>query len=191
LSCRPPGPGMPEASPGRPGQVKTHVIAELKDLNRIFVPLEYLVTMFDTRLGPIFSSDEGAKMTPVETQLLPRSAVVPPRAPARYESDQLVVARLAGAAQRHAPWREPTEAETATAVTELREIAGDRGDLLAEVAGLLTGFYRRTGEEARARAAAHYCVVAGAQLDEVPRWIEVGRCRAAAALRCRSAAPEG
>jgi hypothetical protein len=130
-------------------------------------------------------------MASVETQLLPRSAVVPPRAPARYESDQLTVARLAGAAQRHAPWREPTEAETATAVTELREIAGERGDLLAEVAGLLTGFYRRTREEARARAAAHYCVVAGAQLEEIPRWIEVGRCRAAAALRCRSGAPEG
>lgn len=120
-------------------------------------------------------------MASVETQLLPQFAVVPPRAPARYESDQLTVARLAGAAQRHAPWREPTEAETATAVAELREIAGERADLLAEVAGLLAGFYRQTGEEVRARAAVHYCVVAGAQLEDIPRWIEVGRCRAAAA----------
>jgi hypothetical protein len=119
-------------------------------------------------------------MASVETQLLPQSAVVPPRAPAQYESDQLTVARLAGAAQRHAPWREPTAAETAAAVAELREIAGARSDLLAQVAGLLTGFYRRTGEEARARAAVYYCVVAGARREEIPRWIEVGQCRAAA-----------
>ncbi len=120
-------------------------------------------------------------MVPVETQLPPRSAVVSTRVLPGGEDDQLIVARLAGAAQRHAPWREPTEAETAAAVQELREIAGTRADLLAEVAGLLTGFYRRTSQEARARAAAHYCVVAGARRDEIPRWIEVGRNRAAAA----------
>ena len=120
-------------------------------------------------------------MVPVETQLPPRSAVVSTRVLPGDEADQLIVARLAGAAQRHAPWREPTEAETAAAVQELREIAGARADLLAEVAGLLAGFYRRTSQEARARAAAHYCVVAGARQDEIPRWIEVGRSRAAAA----------
>jgi hypothetical protein len=137
--------------------------------------------MFDNRLEPIVSSDEGANMVPVETQLPPRSAAVSTRVPPGDEADQLIVARLAGAAQRHAPWREPTEAETAAAVQELREIAGARADLLAEVAGLLTGFYRRTNQEARARAAAHYCVVAGARRDEIPRWTEVGRNRAAAA----------
>ncbi len=144
-------------------------------------------------------------MVSIETQLPPRSAVVSPRGPSGCESDQLIVARLAGAAQRHAPWREPTaaqrhapwreptaaqrhapwreptEAETAAAVAELREIAGGRADLLAEAAGLLTGFYRRTSEETRARAAAHYCVVAGARHEEIPHWIEVGRSRAAAA----------
>ena len=70
------------------------------------------------------------------------------------DADELTVARLAGAAQRHAPRREPTEEETAAAVAELREIADGRGDLLAEAAGLLTGFYRGTAEEARAAAAA-------------------------------------
>jgi hypothetical protein len=137
--------------------------------------------MFDNRLEPIVQSDEGAKMLSVETRLPPRSAVVSPGGPSACESDQLIVARLAGAAQRHAPWRAPTDAETAAAVQELREIAGARADLLAEVAGLLTGFYRRTKQEARARAAAHYCVVAGARRDEIPRWIEVGQSRAAAA----------
>ena len=100
--------------------------------------------------------------------------------PAR-ERDQLMVPRLTGAAWRHAPRREPTEAETAVAVRELREIAGGRGDLLAEVAGLLIGYYRRTAEELKARAAAYYCMTAGADLELIPRWIDVGCARAAAA----------
>jgi len=103
------------------------------------------------------------------------------RAPAAPEADQQTVARLAGAAGRHAPWRRPTEAETAAAVDELREIAGDRGDLLAEVAGLLIGFYRETNQERKAQAAARYCIAAGADPDLIPQWIEEGRCRGAAA----------
>jgi hypothetical protein len=97
------------------------------------------------------------------------------------ERDRLTVARLTGAAWRHASGREPTGAETAAAVRELREIAAGRGDLLAEVAGLLIGYYRRTAEEPRARAAAYYCIAAGAGLELIPRWIEVGCSRAAAA----------
>jgi hypothetical protein len=97
------------------------------------------------------------------------------------ELDQLTVARLTGAAWRHASGREPTGAETAAAVRELREIAAGRGDLLAEVAGLLIGYYRRTAEELKARAAAYYCIAAGAGLELIPRWIEVGCSRAAAA----------
>jgi hypothetical protein len=97
------------------------------------------------------------------------------------ERDQLIVARLTGAAWRHASGREPTGAETAAAVRELREIAAGRADLLAEVAGLLIGYYRRTAEELKARAAAYYCIAAGAGLELIPRWIEVGCSRAAAA----------
>jgi hypothetical protein len=107
------------------------------------------------------------------------------------DPDQLTVARLTGAAQRHAPWREPTEAETATAVEELREIAGDRGDLLAEVAGLLIGFYRGTIEELKAQAAAQYCIAAGADPDLIPHWIEVRRCRAAVARQTPYTGPRG
>jgi len=105
------------------------------------------------------------------------------------EADQQTVARLTGAARRHAHQRESAEAQTAAAVAELREIAGNRGDLLAEVAGLLIGFYRRTVEDLRAQAAAGYCIAAGADLDSIPRWIEVGRCRAAAAQQVGSTAP--
>jgi hypothetical protein len=90
------------------------------------------------------------------------------KAHAEPEADELTVARLTGAAGRHAPWREPTSAETATAVEELREIAGDRGDLLAEVAGLLIGFYRETKQERKAEAAARYCIAAGADPDLIP-----------------------
>ena len=109
--------------------------------------------------------------------------------PAR-EADQLTVARLTGAAWRHAPGREPSGAETAAAVRELREIAGGRGDLLAEVAGLLIGYYRRTADELRARAAAYYCITAGAGLELIPRWIDVGCSRAAAARLIPPAVPE-
>lgn len=100
---------------------------------------------------------------------------------AARERDQLTVARLTGAAWRHASGWEPTGAQTAAAVRELRDIAGGRGDLLAEVAGLLIGYYRRTAEERKARAAAYYCMAAGAGLDLIPRWIETGCSRAAAA----------
>jgi hypothetical protein len=106
------------------------------------------------------------------------------------ELDQLTVARLTGAAWRHASGWEPTGAQTAAAVRELREIAVGRGDLLAEVAGLLIGYYRRTAEEPKARAAAYYCIAAGAGLDLIPRWIETGCARAAAARLIPPAVPE-
>jgi hypothetical protein len=104
----------------------------------------------------------------------------------RSEVDQQTVARLTSVARRHAHRREPSEAETAAAVAELREIAGDRGDLLAEVAGLLIGFYRRTVEDLKAQAAAGYCIAAGADPRLIPCWIELGQCRAAAARQDRS-----
>ena len=103
------------------------------------------------------------------------------------EVDGLIVARLTAAAQRHASGREPTDAETAAAVEELNEITGTRGDLLAEVAGLLMGYYGSTAEEPRAETAARFCVSAGADLDLIPRWIEVGRCRAAVARHAAGA----
>jgi hypothetical protein len=108
--------------------------------------------------------------------------------PAR-ERDQLAVARLTGAAWRHACGREPTGEEAAAAVRDLREIACGRADLLAEVAGLLIGYYRRTADEHRARAAAYFCLLAGASHELIPRWIQVGCSRAAAARRIPPAAP--
>jgi hypothetical protein len=103
--------------------------------------------------------------------------------PAGPDRDELTVARLTSAARRHAPGREPTDAETAAAVAELRAIAGDRGDLLAEVAGLITGFYAGTAEELEARTAARYCRAAGANPDLIPPWIAAGKRRATSARK--------
>lgn len=91
------------------------------------------------------------------------------------------MAGLTGAAQRHAGWRELSEPETAEALAELREIAAGRGDLLAETAGTLLGFYEGELGEPRAKIAARLCVQAGADPGLIPRWIEEGRRRAAIA----------
>jgi hypothetical protein len=98
--------------------------------------------------------------------------------------DRLIVAELAGEARRRAPYREPTEDETAEAAAALAEIAGDRADLLAEEAGILIGFYGADPLpqiRAKARAAARFLIAAGADEAAVLRWVHEGqerRCRA-------------
>ncbi len=82
---------------------------------------------------------------------------------------------------RHASWREPTEDETAAAMTELREVAGDRPDLLAEVAGIPLEFHEGGLDEPRASAAGQLLIAAGADEPLIPQLTEEGRRRAAAA----------
>ena len=65
------------------------------------------------------------------------------------------------------------------AVAELRELAAGRADLLAEVAGTLEGFAEGKLHEQHAGQAAQLCRDAGADPDQVPAWIEIGRQRAA------------
>jgi hypothetical protein len=86
--------------------------------------------------------------------------------------DRLLVAPLDGVARRHARWRKPTEPEIAAAATELREVVGNRADLLAEVAGILPGANEGRLDEPRARAAAQLCIAAGAGESMIPQWIE-------------------
>ena len=105
--------------------------------------------------------------------------MVSPVAGKRNEDDLVTVARLTGAARRHAPRGAASWEETAAAVAELREIAGRRGDLLAEAAGLLIGYYQGTPEEVKAGTAARYCRAAGADPSLIPRWIAEGQRRAA------------
>jgi hypothetical protein len=97
----------------------------------------------------------------------------------RADPDRLIVAALTGTAQHRAGWAELTEEETAEAVAELRELAAGRGDLLAEVAGILLGFSEDALDEPQAKAAAELCRLAGADEIRIPEWIEEGRKRAA------------
>jgi hypothetical protein len=101
----------------------------------------------------------------------------------RTGSGRLLSARLSGIALRHARWGGLTAAEKASRAAELREVAGGRGDLLAEVAGLALGSAERRGPEyeARGQAVAELCRMAGADEALIPQWIEEGRRRAEAA----------
>ena len=97
------------------------------------------------------------------------------------DRDRLTVARLSATAHRHARWRDLTEAETAAALAEIRQVADGRGDLLAEVAGVLLGAHEGELDEPKARAAAQLCCLAGADEDLIRQWVEEGRRRAEAA----------
>jgi hypothetical protein len=95
--------------------------------------------------------------------------------------DRILVAQITGTARHHARWRDLTADEETAAVTELRELAAGRSDLLAEVAGLLLGFHEGDLEEPRASSAANLCMKAGVDQDLVANWITEGRSRATAA----------
>jgi hypothetical protein len=99
------------------------------------------------------------------------------------DRDRLLVARLSSIAQRDARWGAADEAQMAAGAAELREIAGGRAGLLAEVAGISLGAAEGKGPEyaARAQAVAELCRLAGADEGLIPEWTEEGRCRAEAA----------
>ena len=99
------------------------------------------------------------------------------------DHDRILVAQLTGTARHHARWRGLTPDEEAAAVAELRELAAGRGDLLAEVAGILEGASEGQPGEPVARQAARLCRQAGADPESIPAWIQEGRRRRAAASR--------
>jgi hypothetical protein len=66
-------------------------------------------------------------------------------------------------------------------VTSLRELAGGRADLLAEVAGVLEGTSEGKLDEPLVRQAAALCRKAGADPKAIPAWVEEGRRRRAGA----------
>jgi hypothetical protein len=94
------------------------------------------------------------------------------------DHDRLLVAWISGIARRPASWRAPAGNEIAAAAAGLREVAGDRPDLLAEVAGIQLGFHEGGLDEPRAKAAAQLLIAAGAGESLIPGWIEEGRRRA-------------
>jgi hypothetical protein len=91
--------------------------------------------------------------------------------------DRIITAQLAGTAGRYVS-RKPPDVETA--VTELREIANGRGDLLAERAGTTLGFYARENRDEWQRKAleAALLIAAGADLTKLTEWIAMGQQRA-------------
>lgn len=95
----------------------------------------------------------------------------------------MLVAELFGEARHHARWRELSSDEQAAAVNELRELAGGRADLLAEVAGILEGVSEGELDEPFARCAANLGRKAGANEALIPEWIAKGRRRAEAARK--------
>ena len=101
------------------------------------------------------------------------------------DRDRLLIARLDGIARRHARWGGLTDADKAAAVAELRQVAGDRCDLLAEVAGLALGTAEGKGQEYqdRGQAIAELCRMAGADESLIPQWRQIGKERAAMAGR--------
>jgi hypothetical protein len=103
--------------------------------------------------------------------------------------DRLLVAELTGEARHRARWRELTEDEHAAAVAELRQLAGGRADLLAEVAGIFEGTSEGELDEPLARQAAQLCRDAGADAEAIPAWIDEGRRRRAAASKAPFSAP--
>jgi hypothetical protein len=99
------------------------------------------------------------------------------------DSDRILVAELIGTARHHARWRELAQDEQDAAVTELRELAGGRADLLAQVAGIFEGASDGVLDEPLARQAAHLCRLAGADKTLIPQWIAEGRRRAKVARK--------
>jgi hypothetical protein len=92
------------------------------------------------------------------------------------DPNRILCARLSGTAIRLARAGGPID----EAVAELRELAGGRGDLLAEEAGLMAGTWSvwiGTGDYA---IAVGLLVLAGAEHDRIAGWVDVGRERAMA-----------
>src|SRR5260370_31128055 len=87
------------------------------------------------------------------------------------DRDRILVAQLTGTAGHHAKWRELTGDEEAAAVTELRELADGRADLLAEVAGIFEGTSEGELSEPIARQCARLCHMAGADPEAIPAWL--------------------
>jgi len=84
--------------------------------------------------------------------------------------DRLLVAQLTGTARHHARWRDLTGDEQAAAVTDLRDLAAGRADLLAQVAGIFEGASEGRHDEPLARQAAALCRLAGADNALIPQW---------------------
>lgn len=95
----------------------------------------------------------------------------------RPSRDAIIIAWLHGAATRHAGWTPPHGDQRQAAIAELQELAGDRPDLLGQVAGLMLGTAPSDHPQQKQIAAA-LLIEAGADPAVVEEWIPVGAERA-------------
>ena len=98
----------------------------------------------------------------------------------RITDDNLLLARIAGTVSRLATWSMSADREAA-AVTELRQLAGHRPDLLAHEAGLALSHAGSGTDGQLHQVRADLWIKAGADVSKIPEWIEIGRARAAVA----------
>jgi hypothetical protein len=89
------------------------------------------------------------------------------------DPDRILCARLSGTAVRLARAGGPID----EAVAELRALAGGRGDLLSETAGVMVGAWSARVDTGDHLVAAGLLVLAGADHDQIARWVEIGRER--------------
>jgi 5-hydroxyisourate hydrolase-like protein (transthyretin family) len=89
------------------------------------------------------------------------------------DPDRILCARLSGTAIRLAR----AGGSIDEAVAELRTLAGGRGDLLAEEAGLMAGTWSVRVDTGDYLLAAGLLMLAGADHDLIARWVDVGRER--------------
>jgi hypothetical protein len=89
------------------------------------------------------------------------------------DPDRILCARLSGTAIRLARAGGSIE----EAVADLRALAGGRGDLLAEQAGIMAGAWSARVDTGDYLLAAGLLVLAGADHDLIARWVDVGRER--------------
>lgn len=91
----------------------------------------------------------------------------------------MTLALIAAVTRRHARGGPLTPARQATALAELAEVADGRVDLLAEYAGLAMSTDEDDPGAPVCRRIAQLCIMAGADMALIDRWIEEGRCRGA------------
>jgi hypothetical protein len=87
------------------------------------------------------------------------------------DPDRILCARLSGTGVRLARAGGPID----EAVAELRALAGGRGDLLAETAGVMAGAWTARVDTGDHLVAAGLLMLAGADHARIARWVEVGR----------------
>jgi hypothetical protein len=102
------------------------------------------------------------------------------RSGSERELDRLILAEISAVTGRHMPLSGPYPYGEATAIADVRAVARGRADLLAQFAGTYLGLslVELIGQlAAQMVGQASLAVRAGADMDQVARWIPVGEAR--------------